>query len=150
VLIKYKHTDYFVASDEEFLQIKDLSQIYELCINKKGVDGFGGFEMTFALSRIFFQDEEHIPIQISTDLPDVSRIFQYNREFVEKISVFERAEMDSFAYHLREDSLCIKFGFEGMGIWVFLYELHDCCSLAIKEDKNLYLVEENSEYVLER
>ena len=68
--------DSIVAASEEFLQINDLSQIYELCINKNGVDGFGGFEMTFALSRIFFRDEEHIPIEISKELPDFSQVFQ--------------------------------------------------------------------------
>ena len=33
---------------------------------------------------------------------------------------------------------------------IFLYELHNCCTLAVIENKNLYLVEENSEYILER
>jgi hypothetical protein len=139
-----------VVSDEEFAQINDLSQIHDLCINRDVVDGFGGFDMSYALSRIFFQDEEHIPTALSKDLPDVARIFRYNREFIEKISSFVRAEMDLFASHLREDDLCVRLGFEGMGIWVFLYELHDCCSLAIKQGKNLYLVEEENEYVLER
>lgn len=149
MLIKYKQTAYVAVSGEEFSQINDLSQIYELFMNRT-VDGFGGFEMSFALSRIFFQDENHLPTGIPQELPDVSRIFQYDGEFTEKICSFERTEMDSFAYNLREDSLCTKLGFVGMGIWNFLYELHDCCNLAEQENKNLYLIEENDEYILER
>ena len=58
--------------------------------------------------------------------------------------------MDSFGYQLREDSFCQRYGFESMGIWVLLYELHDCCNLAAKVSKNLYLIEEESEYISER
>ncbi len=150
-MIKYKYTLYFVASDEELLQINDLSEIYEISVNEtNGIDGFGGFELVFALSRLFFQDEKHIPIKVDKKITESPNVFQYDRDFVEKVSSYERAEMDSFAYRLREDSLCTKFEFVDMGVWVFLYELHDCCSLAVKENKNLYLIEENNEYILER
>ena len=106
--------------------------------------------MVFAVSRIFFQDEKHIPRGIYTEIEDISRVFQYGEDFIDKIASYKREEMDSFASRLREDDFCKKRNYVGMGLWVLLYELHDCCMLAVSENKNLYLVEENSEYILER
>jgi hypothetical protein len=150
MLIKYNHTDFFIASDCEFSRINLLDDYFSFLGKKEVFPGFGGFEMVVAVSRIFFDEEVHIPNEIDKNLPDVSRIFQYEQDFVENISSFERQSMDLMAYRLRGDKYCRKNEFSGMGLWSFLYELFDCCSLAIKKNKNLYLVEYKSEYIFQK
>ena len=65
MLIKYHHTEFLVASEGEISQVKsqdDLNSLFYILFDKHGVaSGFGGFEIVFALSRIFFHDEAHIP-----------------------------------------------------------------------------------------
>ena len=150
MLIKYKHAELFTASETEFSLIRSLDDIYSFPEKYKVFGCFGGLEARFALSRILFGDENHIPIQLDKEITGASRVFRYDEEFINTISAFQRGEMDSFAYRLREDEFCKKYGYEGMGIWVFLYELHDCCTLAFGKKNKIYLIEENDEYVLER
>ena len=122
MLIKYKHTGLFVTSETEFSKIKVWDDIYPSGKQYKLSDFPGGFEMVFAVSRIFFQDEKHIPRGIYTEIEDISRVFQYGEDFIDKIASYKREEMDSFASRLREDDFCKKRNYVGMGLWVLLYE----------------------------
>ena len=119
MLVKYKHAEYFIASAAEFSRIKVWSDIFELMEKYEVSASYGGFEMVFALSRLFFSDEKHISQEISSKIPDISRMFQLDREFTNKIASYKKEEMDSFAYRLREDEYCRQNEFVGMGLWNF-------------------------------
>lgn len=142
---KIQPVEFYVMTEDEFSQIlhsKDLFDIFE----KYNVNaGYGGFGMVYAISRQFFGDEKHIPKQIETDIPFVLRAFVYDKEVPEKIVSYDKSEMDSFGYLFREDKYCRNNVLTGMGLWNFLYELHNCCSLAVKENLNLYVIEELNE-----
>ncbi|HQU84294.1 MAG TPA: hypothetical protein PKY59_14250 [Pyrinomonadaceae bacterium] len=132
-------------SEEEFSQIVTFDDLFSIYEKYNVSAGHGGIEMAYAISRQFFGDEKHIPKQIETDIPFVIKAFVYDKEIPEKIASYNRDEMDSFGYLFREDEYCRENVETGMGLWSFLYFLHDCCTLSIKENLNLYLLEEKGE-----
>lgn len=153
-MIKYKHTFFLVASEAEISKVTNQDDLYSLLDvtyeNCGSGSGFGGFEMVFELSWVFFQDEKHIPKEIDANIPDVSRIFQYKKDFVDKIISLKKEEMDPFIYQLKEGKFCKRINFVGFGLWNSMFVLHNCCTFAANEDKNLYLIEEEDEYISER
>ncbi len=130
--------------------MKDWKDLFR-CFEKYEVSaGYGGVEMIYPISRLFFQDDKHIAKDLNKTFEDGSRLFKWNQDFILKVAKYERDKIDSLAYLLREDEYCKKNNYNGMGLWNFLYELYDCCKKAKDYNLNLYMVEENGEYVLEK
>ena len=135
MLRKYRPAVYFVASKEEFDLIEEFNDLFNLIDLYEIADLYGGLEMVFALSRIFFNDEEHIPVEVQNNFSTVNKSFHYTNEFIQKLASYEKEEMDRFGYLLRDDEYCQKIEFDDMGVWVLLYELHNCCSVAVRKNK---------------
>ena len=140
---KYNHANFFVASEPEIYQIKSWQDIFQLIDKYEVCASYGSFDMVFALSRVFFQDERHIPKKVKIDASNISFLYKYDREFVEKIGQMDREEINKLAYILREDAFCQKNKMVGMGLWNLMYELNNGCKVALEKKLNLCLIEEN-------
>lgn len=142
---KIHPVEFYVMTEDEFSQISNLKDLFDISEKYNVSAGHGGFGMVYAISRQFFGDEKHLPKQIEVNVPFIIRAFVYDKEVPEKIASYDRNQMDSFGYLFRKDRYCRRNVSTGMGLWSFLYFLHDCCSLAVKENLNLYLLEEKGE-----
>ncbi|MEP6900150.1 MAG: hypothetical protein ABJA66_00285 [Actinomycetota bacterium] len=136
--------EYFIANSNEVTNLKNFEDLFALMQRYENFGGISDFQAVYSLSRLFFQDEKHIPKDIHKHLADSSKIYLFGEDFVTKIASFDREEMNSLASMWREDEYWKAKNYFGMGIWSDLYELYDLCKIALRENKNLNLVDESN------
>ena len=151
--VKKKSLEFFVATDDEVANLDDFERLFELIckyeIIASGAKNFQDFKL---LSNFFLQNEKYVPKKIVKTIRKTLKneklifdIYKLERTFTKNVA---RIEKDKLA---NPDS--IEFwqsrGYFSQGTWNCIFGVHNLCNFAIKDGKNLYLVEEANELRME-
>lgn len=104
--------------------------------------GMIDFQEVYSLSRLFFHNEEYIPTDIQKTLDDGSKFYQFDSQFIEKAASLGFEEQCNLSAIWLNDKFWKGMNPNGMDLAGFLMELTVLSKIAIKENKNLYIIEE--------
>jgi hypothetical protein len=137
--------EFFVATDDEVVNINDFENLvnltfrYDICAS--GAENFQDFKL---LLKFFLQNEDYVPKELLKTVREKSEngsfsfeIYKLERNVIENVAQIDKAKLDN------PDS--IEFwqsrGYFSQGTWNCIFGFHNLCNYAVRDGKNLYLVE---------
>ncbi len=151
--------DFLLATDEEILGLrieneKSLIDTLDLWLESNNLEmGSNDFQGVKDLANFFLLSEDSVPNEIinefSLELDKkliTYKLYQFEKDFIERVAKFDEKKLD--------DLNAIEFwqsrGYFSPVIWCAMYGLHRLSKSAIRENKNIYLLEEINESNLEK
>lgn len=135
-------TAYLVASEIEISNSQNWNDLMPLFERYEVMAGMIDFQEVYSLSRLFFHNEEYIPTDIQKTLDDGSKFYQFDSQFIEKAASLGFEEQCNLSAIWLNDKFWKGMNPNGMDLAGFLMELTVLSKIAIKENKNLYIIEE--------
>lgn len=151
--------DFVTANDAEIKNLKKIDDLFNLQdIYGIHAPGAHDFQAINSISQSFFQDESQVPNEIVFELdwefenkPLKIIFYKLNAEFVTKIASFENDDVVWELDRVWKDSNYWKSrGGGGFGASNCLFGLRNLCQYAVRDNKNVYLLEEIDESKLEK
>jgi hypothetical protein len=145
--------EFFVATNDEFKRVNKFDDIFNLMdFYQIGASGANDFQAIHSLSQLFFQNEEHVPTEVLSELNygfqeerGVIKFYKLDQEFMKMAASHnkeeQRLELDKI---WRESEYWKSRGNQGFGISNCLYGLISLCEFAVRDSKIVYLFEELS------
>ncbi len=138
--------EFFVATDAEVARLNDWAELFDLVsrygIIASGAENFKDFKL---LSNFFLQGEEYFPKKIIKTIQEHIEdetyrfgIYKLERNFIENVAQIDKAKLDN----LDSIEYWQSRGYYEQGIWNCVYGVHNLCNYAIRDGKNLYILEE--------
>jgi hypothetical protein len=137
--------EFFVATDDEVTDLNDFESLVNLTFRYKiCASGAGNFQDFKLLLEFFLQNEDYVPNKVikscEEKFEDVNlkfEIYKLKRKLIENVAQIDKAKLDN--------PISIEFwqsrGYFSQGTWNYIFGFHNLCNYAVRDGKNLYLVE---------
>lgn len=148
------------ATDDEIVNLKSIDDLFDL--EKKyriGASGAYDFQAIISLSQLFFQNEDYVPKEVFFELywefeskPCLIKFYKLEQEFIEKVAtVVEDEKLYLLGRNWGNSEYWQNRNYSGgMGLYNCLFGLNNLCKFAVRDNKNVYLMEEINESNLEK